>query len=54
MIGTLKYSKKNIADERLMGFLQTTCKMTLERNKADILEAIEQLGTAKKWFFQGG
>jgi hypothetical protein len=52
MAGTIKYCKKNIADERLLGFLQTPWKMTLERYRADILKSIEQLGNAKKWFFQ--
>ena len=53
MLGTVKYAKKYIADERLMGFLQVPWKMTLEKNRDDILKGIEQLGTAKKWFLYG-
>ena len=53
MLGTVKHAKKHIADERLMGFLQIPWKMTLEKNNAAILKGIEQLGTAKKWFYQG-
>lgn len=50
MLGTVKYTKKYIADERLMGFLQIPWKMTLEKNRDDILKGIEQIGAAKKWF----
>ena len=52
MLGTVKHAKNIIGDERLMGFLQIPWKMTLRKNKEAILTGIEQLGTAKKWYYQ--
>lgn len=45
---TVKFCKKNIADARLLGFIQTYWAPTTEENRRGILKAIDLLGEAKK------
>jgi hypothetical protein len=45
---TVSYCKKRIAPERLLGFLQTPWRPTLETFRQDHLEAIELVGQALK------
>ncbi len=47
---TVRFSKKNIDDSRLLGFLQTFWKPTVEEYRERILKGIELAGKAKKWF----
>lgn len=50
ILETVKFCDSNIADARLLGFLQTFWAPTTEDNRQGILKAIELLGDAKKWF----
>lgn len=47
---TVEYCNKHVADERLMGFLQTVWKSSTETNREAILAGIELTGKAKQWF----
>ncbi len=46
----VKFCTENVADERLIGFIQSPWKHTIEENRERILLSIEQAGEAKKWF----
>lgn len=45
---TVKFSRTHIADSRLLGFLQTFWKPTIEENRVRILKGIQLLGEARK------
>ena len=45
---TVQFCRKNIADSRLMGFIQTFWAPTTEENRNGILKAIDLIGNAKK------
>ncbi len=47
---TVDFAKKNIAPERLLGFLQTVWRPTLEDCRQRHMDAISQLAEAKKIF----
>ena len=47
---TVDFAKKHIADLRLLGFLQTFWRPTIEENRDRILQGIELLGRAKQSF----
>jgi len=47
---TVKYCKEHIDDSKLLGFLQTFWKPTIDTYRSLILEGIELTGEAKKWF----
>lgn len=47
---TVKYCKEHIDDSRLLGFLQTFWKPTIETYRSLILDGIELTGKAKTWF----
>jgi hypothetical protein len=47
---TVKYCKEHIDNSKLLGFLQTFWKPTIETYRTLILEGIELTGEAKKWF----
>ena len=40
----------HVADQRLLGFIQSPWKFTIEENSANILKSIELAGNAKNWF----
>ncbi len=46
----VKFCSENIADSRLLGFIQSPWKYTVEENRERILKSIEQAGDAKVWF----
>jgi hypothetical protein len=46
----VKFCRQNIADQRLLGFIQSPWKYTIEENRAHILKSIELAGEAKSWF----
>ncbi len=46
----VKFCSENIADQRLLGFIQSPWKHTVEENRDHILKSIELAGEAKKWF----
>jgi len=47
---TAEYARKNIAPERLLGFLQTPWRKTKEEFRDHHMAAIEQIGAARKAF----
>ncbi len=47
---TVQFCKKHIDDSRLLGFLQTLWKPSIEEYRERILKGIELTGDAKKWF----
>jgi hypothetical protein len=49
---TVKFCSEHIADARLMGFLQTFWKPTIEEYRGLIMEGIELMGASKKWYDQ--
>jgi len=51
-MNTVQFCEKNISDARLLGFLQTFWKPTLEENRDRIIKGIELAGSAKKWFLK--
>ena len=46
----VKFCSENVADQRLLGFIQSPWKYTVEKNRTHILQSIGQAGDAKKWF----
>jgi hypothetical protein len=52
IMNTVQFCEKNINDTRLIGFLQTFWKPTLEENRERIIKGIELAGEAKKWFLK--
>lgn len=46
----IRFCSKNIAPERLLGFVQSPWKYTLEEHRAHLLSAVELMGEAKIWF----
>jgi len=46
----VKFCYENVADQRLLGFIQSPWKYTIEENRAHILKSIELAGNAKNWF----
>jgi len=50
ILGTVQFAEKNIDNSRLLGFLQTFWKPTLEEYRERILKGIELAGDAKKWY----
>jgi hypothetical protein len=49
-MNTVQFCEKNITDTRLLGFLQTFWKPTIEENRDRMIKGIELAGSAKKWF----
>lgn len=49
-LNNVKFCRENVADERLLGFIQSPWKFTTEENRATILRSIELAGEAKIWF----
>ncbi len=49
-INNVKFCTENIGDSRLLGFIQSPWKYTLEENRERILKSIELAGEAKIWF----
>ena len=49
-LNTVQFCTKNINHDRLIGFLQTFWKPTLEDNRDRIMKGIELAGSARKWF----
>ena len=47
---TVKFAREHIAPERLKGFLQTIWRPTTPNWRDKHIQAIEQVGAAKKWF----
>jgi hypothetical protein len=50
MLNNVQYCVQHIADSRLFGFLQTPWKATIDENRELILNGIELMGNAKKWY----
>lgn len=50
IINMVQFCTENINDTRLLGFLQTFWKPTIEEYRERILKGIELTGNAKKWF----
>ncbi|MEN6452633.1 MAG: hypothetical protein ABFD10_00125, partial [Prolixibacteraceae bacterium] len=48
IFNTIQFCEKNLNPTRLLGFLQTIWKPTIEENRNRILKGIELIGTAKK------
>lgn len=48
--GTVSFGKKYIEDSRLLGFLQSFWKPTIEEYRNLILRGVELTGDAKQWF----
>lgn len=46
----IRFCAKNISNERLLGFVQSPWKYTLEENREHLLSAAELMGEAKAWF----
>jgi len=49
---TVRFGKEYIDDSRLLGFLQTFCRPTIEENRELIIKGIELTGEAKRKFYQ--
>jgi hypothetical protein len=49
--GTVSFTKEHIDDTRLLGFLQTFWRPTIEENRDRIIGGIELLGKAKKAYY---
>ena len=50
---TVKFCKEQVDDSRLLGFLQTFWKPTIEEYRGLILKGIDLTGEAKQWFERG-
>lgn len=50
ILNNVQFCVKNIADQRLLGFIQSPWKHTIEENRAHLLKSIELAGNAKNWF----
>jgi hypothetical protein len=50
ILNNVKFCYENVNDKRLLGFIQSPWKNTIEENRQSILASIEQIGEAKKWF----
>jgi hypothetical protein len=50
ILNTVQFCEKNVNDKRLLGFLQTFWKPTIEEYRERILKGIELNGNAKEWF----
>src|ERR1035437_401990 len=50
MLNTVQFCDERIANSRLLGFLQTLWRPTVEEFREPILKGIELTGNAKKWF----
>ena len=50
ILNTVQFCDKSIEDTRLLGFLQTFWKPTIEEYRERILKGIELTGNAKEWF----
>lgn len=50
---TVVFGKENIEDNRLLGFLQTFWRPTIEENRDRIIGGIELLAQAKRRYYQG-
>jgi hypothetical protein len=46
----VRFCTENVADQRLLGFIQSPWKHTIEENRAHILQSIELAGEAKIWY----
>jgi hypothetical protein len=49
-LNNVKYCCEHISDKRLLGFIQSPWKYTIEENRKHILKSIELVGDAKTWF----
>lgn len=52
IMNTVKFCSKNISDDHLLGFLQTIWSPTIEEKREKVLNSIDQVGAAKRWFEQ--
>lgn len=50
MLNTVKFCSNHIGDAQLLGFLQTSWLPTIEKYRDPILNSIQLIGDAKKWF----
>lgn len=50
ILNTVQFCEKSIDDARLLGFLQTFWKPTIEEYRAIILKGIDLAGGAREWF----
>jgi hypothetical protein len=50
ILNTVQFCEKNINNTRLLGFLQTFWKPTIEEYRERILKGVELAGDAKTWF----
>jgi hypothetical protein len=50
IVNTVKYCKEHIDASKLLGFLQTFWKPTIDTYRSLILEGIDMTGEAKIWF----
>lgn len=46
----IQFCAKNISNKRLLGFVQSPWKYTLEEHREHLLSAVELMGEAKVWF----
>lgn len=46
----VRFCSETIADQRLLGFIQSTWRRTVEENRERILASIDQVDEAKKWY----
>ena len=49
-MNNVKFCTERIDDERLLGFIQSPWKFTIEENRGRIMKSIELAGEAKKWY----
>ncbi len=49
-INNVKFCTRKISDDRLLGFIQSPWKFTIEENREHILKSIELAGETKKWY----
>ena len=50
ILNTVKFCEKNVSNTRLLGFLQTFWKPTIEEYRDRILKGVELAGDAKGWY----
>lgn len=52
IMNNVQFCNEHIADSRLLGFIQSPWRKTVEEYRGNILRAIEQMGEAKSWFMK--
>jgi hypothetical protein len=50
LMSNVQFCTEKVADSRLLGFIQSPWKQTIEVNREHILKGIELLGEAKAWY----